>query len=437
MRRNAATVHDLSRLLPDLEELDTLRASLSGLALPDPSRQWSRSSSFSTVDGRVVTPPGVEDAIAEAERALHARVEGLFAALRPLLHSFWKGDEEGTAYQVIALGEREEAEGRLGGARRCFETALELSLPLADRGPQILALRRLGRVSRALGALTEAASFYARSFELARDAGDDAGAVIAQTGRGNVQAMQGHFAEAEQSYRAALLHAESVGEHGGLGLEIAQLYNNLAMVISRQERDEESESWFQRARAAWREIDSPADLAVCLHNHALLHLRSGRTEAARRELEEAVELDAGTATRAAIAVDLAECHTRLGSLGEAERWARRAEEFAIVSRSTYALGHLYLGLGTLARARGETHALVFFEKALEIARRCEYPLLEAETLLDYALLREVEGGTEEAVAYLERARDIFSELDHPSERERAERELHRILTSAPLSSPHD
>jgi tetratricopeptide (TPR) repeat protein len=247
--------------------------------------------------------------------------------------------------------------------------------------------------------------------------------------------MQGHFADAEGSYRGALRHAELFGEGAALGLEIAQLYNNLAMVISRQEREDEAEVWFQRARAAWREIDSPADLAVCLHNHALLHLRAGRTEAARRELEEAVELDAGAATRAAIAVDLAECNARLGSLGEAERWGRRAEEFAIASRSTYALGHLYLGLGTLAHARGETHALVFFEKALDIARRCEYPLLEAETLLEYALLREVEGGTEEAVAFLERAREIFTELDHPRERDRAEREIQRVLSQAPLSAP--
>jgi tetratricopeptide (TPR) repeat protein len=435
--RTVATLQDVLRLLPELEELEGLRAWLTGVARPDAARQWSRSGAFATVDGRVVTPDAVTEVLDEAERAMHERVEALFAALRPVVGAYWAGDERKAAHELIGLGEQHEAEGRLVSARRCFDTALALSLPLPDRGPQILALRRLGRVARGLGELQEAEAYYRRSLELALDAGDDAGAVIAETGLGNVLAMQGHFAEAEGSYHAALRRAESLGERAGLGLEIAQLFNNLAMVTSRQDREEESERWFERARAAWREIESPADLAVCLHNHALLHLRAGRTEEARRELEEAVELDAGAATRAAIAVDLAECHARLGRIREAEQWARAAEDLAIASRSTYALGHLYLGLGTLARARGETHALVFFEKALEIARRCDYQLLEAETLLDYALLREAEGGEEEAVAYLERAREIFGELEHARERERAEQEIQRMLTRAPLSPPPD
>ena len=437
MPRTVATLQDILRLLPEMEELEGLRASLTGVARPDAARQWARSGAFSTVDGRVVTPDSVARVVEEAEAALHQRVEALFAALRPVLGAYWAGDERRAARDLIALGEQHEAEGRLPSARRCFDTALAVSLPLADRGPQILALRRLGRVSRGLGELQEAESYYRRSLEMALDAGDETSAVIAETGLGNVLAMQGHFAEAERSYGAALRRAESLDEGAGVGLEIAQLFNNLAMVTSRQDRGEESERWFERARAAWREIDSPADLAVCLHNHALLHLRAGRIEEARVELEEAVELDAGAATRAAIAVDLAECHARVGRLREADHWGRRAEDLAIASRSTYALGHLYLGLGTLARARGETHALIFFEKALEIARRCGYQLLEAETLLDYALLREAEGGVEEAVAYLERAREIFGELEHARERDRAETEIRRVLTHARPAPPPD
>jgi tetratricopeptide (TPR) repeat protein len=437
MARSEATLQSILRLLPDLEELEGLRASLAGIAQPDRAREWARSSAFATVDGRVVRPGAVDAVVDQAERALHERVEELFAGIRPLLDAFWSGDEVGAARQLIALGERHEADGRLASARRCFETALGVSLPHADRGPQILALRRLGRVARALGELRDAAAHYRRSLELALDAGDDPAAVIAETGVGNVLAMQGRFAEAEVSYRAALTRAEACRHRAHLELEIAQLYNNVAMVLTRQDRLEEAESWFERARAAWAHIESPADLAVCLHNHGLLHLRAGRADEARRELEQAVALEAGAATRAAIAVDLAECHAQLGSVAEAERWSRRAEDYAIASRSTYSLGHLYLGLGSLASARGETHALVFFEKALEIARRCEYALLEAETLMDYAPLRDAEGGAEEALAYLERAREIFSELDNARERERADAEIAGIRARAPLSPPAD
>jgi tetratricopeptide (TPR) repeat protein len=402
-----ATVQELFRLLPDLEELEALRASLASAAAPDPSRQWDRAGRYGTVDGRVASRAAVEGAVDEAERLMRERLESLFGTVRALLGGFWSADDASVARALIAEGERCEADGRLASARLWFERALELSLPHADRAPQILALRRLGRVARALGQLGDAAAHYRRSLELALDAGDVAGAVIAETGAGNVLAIQGRFAGAESAYRSALRRAEESADPGALELEISQLQNNLAMSLTRQDRLEEAESWFATARAAWARIDSPADLAVCLHNFGLLRLRAGRPEEALREMEAAMALPVGAATLAAIAIDLAECCAGLGRFAEADRWARTAEDHAIASLGTYPLGHLYLGLGKLARARGETHAFIFYEKALEIARRCDFQLLEAETLKDYALLRESEGGAEEARSYLERANEIL------------------------------
>lgn len=410
MARPQPTLRELLRLLPDLDELEEVRASLASASAPDPAQRWAGSSLYATVDQRVLAGAELEVAVAEAERAAREQVEGLFGAVREALRSYTAGDDVGAARALIALGEQRESAGRFADARRCFRSALEVTLPQGEKEAQILALRRIARASRALGELDEALACYRRSLELATDSGDLAGAIIAETGLGNVLATQGRFAEAEGCYRQALARTEEAGDAGAFDLQRAQLFNNLGMVLTRRGRLDEAERWFDRARGAWERIESPADLAVCGHNHGLLRLRQGRPEEARAELEAALSLADDASVRAAIAVDLAECCVQSGLLTEAERWSREAEEHAISSRSTYALGHLYLGLGKLARARGDTNGFVFYEKALEIARQCAYHLLEAETLLDYAPVREELGGADEARAYVERAREIFQSL---------------------------
>jgi len=137
------------------------------------------------------------------------------------------------------------------------------------------------------------------------------------------------------------------------------------------------------------------------------------------------------AVRASIAIELAECSLQVGRLLEAEEWVRAAEEHAVASRSTYTLGHLYVGLGKLARARGDADGFLFFEKALEIARQWDYHPLEAETLMEYALLRRELDGSDEALSYLERAKEIFGSLGNAGERDRAAAEIARMVPPPP------
>jgi hypothetical protein len=73
---------------------------------------------------------------------------------------------------------------------------------------------------------------------------------------------------------------------------------------------------------------------------------------------------------------------------------------------------------------------IFFEKALEIARAKGYPSLEAETLLDYALLRAQNDGAEEAVAYLERSVELLRGIGAGAELDRAEAALADLRASA-------
>jgi tetratricopeptide (TPR) repeat protein len=435
VNRSDATVEELLGLLPDLEDLEVLRLRLVGAAVRDPAKEWESSSIYTTIDKRIVSPEAVDKAVEDAERALHEYVSALHSGLLPFFHAFFQGEDADAAMHLVALGEGLEERGRLLGARRCYRAALTVSLPLAEKGPQLLALRRIGRVSLKVGDLQEAGSYYERSAEMAKDSGDLLAEVVARTGFGNVRLWQGRWSEAEDCYREALALADAAGA-GTLLLERGQIYNNLGNVTTRGRRLDEAEVWFESALRVWETLDSPVDLGICLHNHAQLREAQGRRDEAASDYETALSLPIPSWLRSAIATDFAAWWLTEGHLTQAEEWGRVAEENAIATGSPYTLGAVYLGRARIALARGEADGFIFFEKALEIARMKGYPSLEAETLLDYAALRAQNDGGEEAVAYLERACELMRGLGAVAELARAEAALEELRTGSGDLSTH-
>jgi tetratricopeptide (TPR) repeat protein len=401
----------------------------------DPDKEWESSSTYTTIDKRIVTPEAVEAAVEAAEQALHAYVSALHTGLTPFFRAFFSGNDADAALKMIALGEELEGRGRLVGARGCYRAALTISLPLVDKAQQVLALRRIARVSLNVGDLQEAASYYERSAELARDSGDLHAEVIARTGHGNVLLWQGLWSEAERCYHEALALADTA-EPGALLLERGQIYNNLANATTRLRRLEEAEGWFESGFRVWDTLSSPLDLGICLHNHAQLREAQDRRDDAASDYEAALKLPIPSWLRSAIATDFAAWWLGEGHLTQAEEWGRVAEENAIAAGSPYTLGAMYVGRGRIALARADADGFIFFEKALEIARGKGYHSLEAETLVDYATLRAQNDGVEEALAYLERACEILRGLGAVGELERAKAALAALRAGDAELSAH-
>jgi tetratricopeptide (TPR) repeat protein len=412
-----------------MDELEVLRLRMIAAAVPDPGRAWDSSSAYATVDKRILTADDVERSIAAAEDALRTYVAFLHDGLRPVFHSFFGGDLDATARHLVALGERHEVAGRARGARQCYEAAVTLALPLPNRGPLMLAMRRLGRVAMSLGEFQDATAHYERSAQLARDSGDLRAEVMARTGVGNVSIYQGRWVRAQQIYTEALELAEA--QPGEFVVERGQLFNNLGNVATRMNRLAEAEEWLQRGLELWKAVDSPTDHAVCQINLGHLREAQGRHDDARAAYESAMTLPVPPSLKALAAADLAATLLRDGYVSQAEDLARVSEEHAIQSGSPYTLGYMYRNLGNLARVRGDEDGFTFFEKALQIAREKGYPSLEADTLANYADLRRKAGGVEEAEAYLERARELFIQLGSVQSVADAERALAEIRASRP------
>lgn len=431
MERSRTTYEELFRVLPLLEDLEPLRLLLAGVAEPDPEREWDRSSAYSTIDKRVVPWSRLERIMGEAEVAAQAHVASVFSRLGPLLSAVKNDRGAEAALQLVALGEYYEGMGMFVQARLCYDAGLAASLPLPNKEPQILALRRIARAGLAMGEPGEAFAYYERSAALAADAGSPRDEVIARTGMGNVLSVQGWLARAEECYVGAFARLES--SRLPLTLERGQLCNNLGFVATQQGKFAEAGRWLSEAESLWQRLDSPNDLAICYHNLARLRDREGGTEEAVLIREEAVPLATLPQVLAMITVELADCHLRLGRDMEAERWIRAAEQYAITARTPWVLGLVYQGLGDIARARGAADGFVFYEKALGIARERSLPFLEAETLINYAILRQQTGETDESRSFLERAIQLLDQMGAAPERERASRIL-ATLVNPPM--PH-
>jgi tetratricopeptide (TPR) repeat protein len=406
-----------------MAELEVLRLRLIGAAVPDPEKAWDSSSAFATVDKRILRQEDVHRAIHEAEASLRDYVTLLHEGLLPVFSGFFAGRLDEAVRHLIALGERQEGSGRVRSARDCFRTALSLSLPLAAKAEQMIALRRIARVALSLGDLPEAIAHYTRAAELGEDSGDARATAIARTGIGNVQMFQGRWVEAERSYLAALDLLDDDDDADGGALERGQLYNNLANVATRLDRHEEADAWLTRAQGLWAEVESPMDLAVCRVNLAHLRQDQGRHAEAHAVLSGAMDLPVPAGLRGLIAADLAVLCLRDRRMGNAREWGRVAEDHALASGSPYSLGRMYHIRGKVETADGEEDGFTFYEKALEIAREKGYLFLEAEVLLDYSELRRRSGGGEEAEAYLERAAQLFRCLGSPRRMEAAESAL--------------
>ncbi|CAA9380466.1 MAG: hypothetical protein AVDCRST_MAG89-5345, partial [uncultured Gemmatimonadetes bacterium] len=311
MSRSEATLEHLLQLLPGIEELEVLRLRLIAAAVPDPGKTWDSSSSYSTIDKRILTPESVEQSLDAAENALREYVAMLHDGLRPAFRSYFAGDTESAARHLLSLGEHHEMAGRARGAEQSYKTALALSLPLPDKSLQIFALRRLGRVALSLAQYPDATSYYERSAELARDSQDLRAEVAARTGAGNVRMYQGRWADGERMYQEALTLAQSAGTPGET-LELGQLYNNLGNATTRIGRLAEAEEWLQRALRVWTEVSSPADQAVCLMNVGHLREAQDRLSETHEAYESALALPIPPAFKSLAAADLAEVYLKEG-----------------------------------------------------------------------------------------------------------------------------
>ena len=220
--------------------------------------------------GRQADPDAddVERAIAQAEQAVAAAHQpACTKGCGRCSAASSRASRSEAARHLIALGEQQESSGRALGAHQCYRAALSLSLPLPDKGAQILALRRLGRVALALGEFQDATAYYERSADLARDTDDLRGEVIARTGVGNVLDVPGPLGRGGSSCtarrwrsRTARVRRRAAAWSGG---SCSTTWATSATAWAAWTRPRSGSTW--RGLDLWTGWMSPLDTAICHH----------------------------------------------------------------------------------------------------------------------------------------------------------------------------
>jgi tetratricopeptide (TPR) repeat protein len=414
-------------LLPDLEALVPLRTLLLSTARSDERQVWASAGPYLTVGKRAVDPAELRRRMPGLVQRITEQVTFLYQAYAEALENHLRGDTAGCVGALVAAGEREEAVGRLGPARAWYEAARPIAGALHTRGAETDCLRRLAGVCLVLGRYDESARYYQRSLALAEAETDPDTATAASAGLGDVALARGEWAGASAWYQRGMRLAEGEGNAKSIG----RLERQLGLLAFRLNDFAGAAEHLRKAREAFEQLGEPGDLARVLETQGRVEAALGNHGQAMAALREALAWSHRAPhepdLEILIRLDLGELALDAGKLLEAEEELRRAEEFAITKNLPQRLIRVYALMGKLRGLQEDETGFVFFEQAIELCRTLgRSPNDEARVYEEYGWFRTRVGHSEEARAYLERARDLFQSLGKTVEVTRIRDELSRL-----------
>lgn len=414
------------KAFPESDDLAHLREALLGASRADGGLAWAPAEDYATLATRLADPSALEQQIEALAERVRRRVETVMRHTVRALSALQQGDPADAARHLVAAGEVEEGDRRLREALHFYERAVELGRKPRDRRAEGLALRRLGRVARALGQYALAERRYAASYEVCLAQHDDAGAVIACQGLGNAHVDQSRWAEARTWYLRGVERCPARPP----SVEYVHLCVGLSVVERRLGDLDAAEEWLDRAEQAAAGLEEWVTGYVD-HARGRLHLARGELGQAEAAFRRALGRDLYAVPRIAVMVSLTEPLLRLGRVREALAVARDAEALAIHYGAVARLPDVYRALGAAATEAGDTEGFVFYEQALEACRDHGLPDFEvAATQQHYARFEARQGDSPAAVARLREAHRIYTDLGARLEADEVAEELGRMGAAA-------
>jgi tetratricopeptide (TPR) repeat protein len=404
MTERHVAVRQLIELLPDLVEFDALRQCLQRASSEDAAQQWASRAEYSTVDRRVVAHAALGSVLASAESEMRARLKRLYEAATIAFTALSGNDSDQKAHQLIELGERAEGSEQWRDAIAYYLLAHGITRNSTNLATRALVLRRVGRSALNIGDFSRAAHFYSMSLATAATVSDAAGQIIAATGLGNVASYQGRWREADDWYSNALTLCAA-----GNARERAQLLVNRSMATREQHLFDEARSYLEDAAKLWNDL-TPGDRAGWYNNMGLLLMAQGEMDDAETCYTQALDSDPDQYHRAMVLDNLAELALRRGNFETAAARCREAETVALTHGSPRALAEVYMRLGRISAQRQDANGVAFFDKALEITRDKQYPLLNGDVCYEYARFRSQLGDSQAARSLFEQALAVYAEL---------------------------
>lgn len=422
MTLRALKVDAALKAIPETDDLAHLRDALLSASRADSGLAWGSADDYPALNTRLADPAALERQVEALAERVRRRVEGVMRHTVRALAALERGDAAGAARHLVDAGEAEEGERRLDQAREFYERALEMGRRPRDRRGEGLALRRLGRVARAMGQWELATRRYQESFDVSAAQRDDVGAVVACQGLGNVHVDQSRWREARAWYLRGLERCPARPPSA----EYVHLCVGLSVVERRLGALNAAAEWLARGEASAAGLGDGL-MAYVDHGWGRLHLARGEAEDAECAFRRALGRELDPVTRVAVMAGLSEPLLRQGRTREALAVARDAEALAIHLRAVPKLPDVYRALGAAAAEHGDAEAYLFYEKALEVCRDHRLPAYEvAATQQHYGRLQARRGEREAADARLREAHRLYTELGARTEADEVAQDLRRM-----------
>ena len=185
-----------------------------------------------------------------------------------------------------------EARGRTITAREILDRGVaQIDRELAD-DPRTRArlTDTMARVYKELGLLTDAEPLQRRALALRREAlgDDDADTVTSLVNWAELRREQGKLDEAAAAHGLALVRRRAL--FGELSLPVAEVENDLALVVMNRGDVSRAEALFQGSLATRRALHAPAEAASTLHNMTILARKQGEYRRAQQLGREALAI---------------------------------------------------------------------------------------------------------------------------------------------------
>jgi tetratricopeptide (TPR) repeat protein len=326
-------------------------------------------------------------------------------------------DKLGQADALTEMGILQRLTGRLAGAARDLEAALNLFRDLDDRNGQASALAELGSVRAATGDILGAIRDQEAALHLRRDLDDRRGLASVLGQLGTVRATSGDYAGAVRDLEAALDLSRDLGDRNGQASALRQLGTVRHVTGDHVGAAQDLEA----ALDLFRDLDDRRGQAHALNMLGDVRRTTGDLQSSARDQEAALELFRDLGDRNGQAGALTHLGTVRHVTGDHAGAARDLEAALELFREIGARGNEAWGMNHYAAAVMDAgdpeRALSLYRDAGYLAREVHQPDDEALALEGIAecLLRM--GDPHEAVVHLNQALAIFRRLGmHDSER---------------------
>lgn len=275
------------------------------------------------------------------------------------------GDKAGLGRALMNLGDLYNTQGRVDDAIDATKQALQIQLELGDENVQSISLNNIGTLYFSKGQYNDALAYFERALTLRQKLKVSADIAQTMNNIGEAYRMLGQYEKALDSYLHALELSRAVGDKSQIGY----ISDSMSSLFEQQGRYGAALNAQQDALSSFQQLQQQsADMAMVEADYGNALALIGRSDEARKNLDEALKLARSVQNDSVIATILNFQGDRLFYIGDfksarpyydqALQISSKAKDSQGILQSKFNLARLSIKDGHAASAVGSLKALV-------------------------------------------------------------------------------